>query len=196
MSPANNTTVQSAAVNLRVTIDDQNQPVQQVKVLVNGRSVGREELRGLRGTRDITVHETSIEISNNQKNVNLEFPLSLDPERNIIEVLAYNGYSWSTRSSVSVFNESVQQAVLPSLWILAIGVNQYASSSIGDLNYCVRDAQEFVNVFKQQEGIRYAAINSLFVLRGLIPRPLGRLKKVLNPEYKYLMRTTYPVPLG
>jgi hypothetical protein len=38
-------------------------------------------------------------------------------------------------------------------------------------------------------------INMLFVLRGLMPRPLGRLKKVLNPEYKYLIRTTYPVPL-
>ena len=43
---------------------------------------------------------------------------------------------------------------------------------------------------------------SLFVLRGLIPKnslregALGRFKKVLNPECKYLIRTTYPVPLG
>ena len=35
----------------------------------------------------------------------------------------------------------------------------------------------------------------LFVLRGLIPRLLGRLIGI-KLRIQYLMRTTYPVPLG
>jgi uncharacterized caspase-like protein len=70
---------------------------------------------------------------------------------------------------------------LPNLWILAIGVNQYTSSSINDLNYCVWDAREFVNVFKQQEGIRYATINSLLIADGSPVAPTAsNIKENLN----------------
>jgi len=37
--------------------------------------------------------------------------------------------------------------------------------------------------------------NNLFVLRGLIPRHLWRLKGI-KLRMQFLMRTTYPVPLG
>jgi len=163
ISPEDNTTIQTATANLRLTIEDRNQPIRQVKVFINGRSVGSEEMRSIDGKRDVALHETSIAISGRQKNVNLEFPLRLEPGKNIIEVQAYNGYSWSRRKSVTINNESNQQAALPNLWILAIGVNRYDNQNIRDLNYCVRDAQELINTFKQQEGIRYTKVNSLLI---------------------------------
>jgi hypothetical protein len=33
-------------------------------------------------------------------------------------------------------------------------------------------------------------------VEGFNTPPFRALKKVLNPEYKYHLRTTYPVPLG
>ena len=180
-SPANNTTVQTATANLRLTIEDRNQPIRQVKVFINGRSVGSEEMRSISARRDIAIQETSITVSGRQKNVNLDLPLRLEPGRNVIEVQAYNGYSWSRRTSVTINNESSQQAALPNLWILAIGVNRYDNQTIRDLNYCVRDAQELVNTFKQQEGVRYAKVNSLLIADGSpVPPTASNIKRNMN----------------
>jgi uncharacterized caspase-like protein len=72
---------------------------------------------------------------------------------------------------------------LPTLWLLAIGVNNYANENIPDLNYCVNDAQEIVNVFKKQEGKRYAKVNTLLIADGT---PLPPTVKNIRENLEFL----------
>jgi len=98
-------------------------------------------------------------------------PLTLDPGRNLIEVVAFNGYSESVRFSpvkVTYNAPAGQQRQLPNLWILAIGVNNYDNQSQvgGNLRFAVADVKRLAEALKSQEGRRYAKVNSLIIGEG------------------------------
>jgi WD40 repeat protein len=182
-SPANFSTTNTATANLSVAIVDQNQPIKNIKILVNGRLVGPNELSGVRGTSGLQPQKASLTVTGNQKTVNFILPVNLDPGRNIIEVVAFNGYSENQRLPVEVtFNAPAgQRPALPNLWILAVGVNNYQDSSISNLNYCVADAKGVISSLKAQEGRRYAKVNSLLLADGETLAPTAdNIRKNLN----------------
>jgi hypothetical protein len=135
-SPANFSTTNTATANLSVSVVDQNQPIRNIKILVNGRLVGRNELSAIKGSRGLQPQKASLTVTGNQRTLDFNLPVNLDPGRNIIEVVAFNGYSESSRIPVEVtWNAPAgQRPPLPNLWILAVGVNNYNDSAIRNLN--------------------------------------------------------------
>ncbi|GHV03158.1 hypothetical protein FACS189485_05560 [Spirochaetia bacterium] len=168
-SPVSGSSVTTTTANLSVVIADQNQPIQNIKILVNGRLIGRDELSSITGTAGLTAEKASLSLTGNQKNVSFELPVNLDPGQNIIEVVAFNGYAESRKTvELNWQTRTGQQITLPNLWILAVGVNQYDNAGprlkgLTNLNYCVNDAREIISSFKKQEGKRYGKVNTLLI---------------------------------
>jgi len=168
--PEKGTNLTTNQIELSVTVVDQNQPIQPIRdiqVLLNGRVVGGETLRGARGVdseHKFTV--TGIQPAGNQNRFEFRLPLNLDAGTNRIDVLAKNAYGSEGRDSVEVNNRQAAQNILPNLWILSIGVNRYTAPQLDDLSYAVNDAREIVNVFKAQEGKVFNKVNYLLIADG------------------------------
>jgi WD40 repeat protein len=159
---ARDITTTANATSISVSVSDQNQPIKIIKIIVNGRLLGQDELSSVSGTQGLTAERTSLIVTDNLKEVAFNLPVTLDPGENLIEVMAFNGYT-DTRQNTSVTWQTNQRLPPPNLWILAIGVNQYDDPGIQSLNYCVADAQGIIASFKAQEGKRYAKVNTLLI---------------------------------
>jgi uncharacterized caspase-like protein len=143
-----------------------------VRVLVNGRQVGGDDLKSLSGSRGLTVENAGLLVSGDQNRVDFRFPLSLTGGGNRIEVIAANGYS-EGKDIVEVNWQNARQSdvILPNLWILAIGVNKYDEPGINNLDYSVADARGIIDAFKSQEGKVYRKVNSLLIADGSATPP-------------------------
>jgi len=153
LSPQNGAAISSNQVELSVSIVDLKQPIKTVKVLVNGRLIGGDSLRGIRGVRGGDLEATGIRLTENQNRLEFRLSVTLDSGLNRIEVLASNPYS-EGRHSIEVTNrQTAAQNARPTLWILSIGVNRYDDAQhLPTLNYCVNDAKAIIDAFKSQEG--------------------------------------------
>ena len=175
-SPSSGTT-NSAVANLSVIVTDRNQPVRDIRILVNGVRIGSEELNAVKGTDGIVVEEGGLSVKRDRKTVQFTVPVSLvESGNNRIEVMAYNGYSWGYSGDTGNVDLNWQPPAgmgvpLPDLWILAIGVNTYDNAltgklatadgrSLDSLNYCGNDAKEVVRSLEAQKGKRYREVHS------------------------------------
>jgi hypothetical protein len=170
-SPVSGSTTTTATANLSVAVTDHNQPIKNIRVFVNGRPAGRNELAAVKGG-GLRAERTSLTVTGNQKTVSFTMPLELDPGANRIEVVAFNGYSDTRRHIDVTWNAPAgQRPALPNLWILAVGVNAYDNAGprlggLTSLNFCVADAKGLIDSLKAQEGKRYAKVNSLLIADG------------------------------
>jgi dipeptidyl aminopeptidase/acylaminoacyl peptidase len=175
-SPTNSTTTNTATTNLSVAITSTNQPIRNIKILVNGRLIGRDELTSVTGT-GLQPERASLTVTDNQKTVNFTLPLELEPGNNRIEVVAFNGYSENRRYVDVTRNAPAgERPPLPNLWIVAVGVNGYDNAGprlggLTNLNFAVADAKGLIDSLKAQEGRRYAKVNSMLIADGerLVP---------------------------
>jgi hypothetical protein len=166
---AANTTTTTGTADISVTVSDKNRPVKNIKVLVNGTLLGREDLRKARG-RGLGPEKTSFTVTGDLKEVTFRLPVPLEPGENTIEVTAFNGYT-DSRSSAAVTWRTNQRLPPPNLRILAIGVNKYDDSRIRSLNYCVSDARGIIDSFEAQAGKHYARVDSLLIADGAAITP-------------------------
>jgi len=175
-SPANFSTTNTTTTNLSINITSQSQPIKNIKIIVNGRLIGKDELAAVKGT-GLQSERASLTVTGNQKTVDLSLPLNLDPGSNRIEVVAFNGYSENRRYVDVTRNAPTgEKPALPNLWILAVGVNAYDNAGarlqgLGNLKFCVADAKGIVDSLKAQEGKRYAKVNSLLIADGEAQTP-------------------------
>jgi hypothetical protein len=171
-NPENGAALSSGQTELSVSVVDQIQPNRNIRVLVNGRLIGGEALRGINGVRGGDLEATGIRVTENQNRLEFHLPLTLRPGENRIEVAANNPYS-EGRDSVEVNYRpaATERYVLPNLWILSIGVNRYDADQLTNLNYAVNDAREIINAFKTQEGKVYRTVNSLLLADGAAVTP-------------------------
>jgi hypothetical protein len=179
---ARDTTTTTNASSISVTVADQNQPIKNIKVFVNGRLLGQDELSRVSSTRGLSAEKTSLTVTGNLKEVAFTLPVTLDPGENLIEVTAFNGYS-DNRRSATVTWQTNQTLLPPNLWILAIGINKYDDTRIRSLNYCVSDAQGIIASFKAQEGKRYAKVNTLLIADNA---PITPTVKNIRDNLKWL----------
>jgi len=182
LSPANYSTTNTGTANLSVAIFSQSQPLQSIKIIVNGGLLGSSDLATVKGS-GLQPQKASLAVTGNQKTVNFNLPISLNPGVNTIEVVAFNGYTESPRFPIEVtWNAPAnQKPTLPNLWILAVGVNNYQDSGINNLSYCVADAKGVIESLKAQEGKRYAKVNSLLVADGeAVPPTAANIRQRLS----------------
>jgi hypothetical protein len=171
-SPSNGSSLNSGSVELSVSVVDQRRPIRSVRVLVNGRQVGGDDLKSLSGSRGLTVESAGLSVSGDENRVDFRFPLNLTGGGNRIEVIAANGYS-EGKDFVEVNWQNARQSdvILPNLWILAIGVNRYDEPGINNLDYSVADARGIIDAFKSQEGRVFRRVNSLLIADGSATPP-------------------------
>jgi WD40 repeat protein len=167
-SPENGAGLSSNQVELSVSVIDQKQPIKNIKVLVNGRLVGSDEMKNISGSRGVTLGNTGIAINGNENRVDFRFLITLNAGTNRIEVLASNPYSEGRENIEVNYNQTgTRQDILPNLWILSIGINRYdANPQLPNLNFAVNDAKAIVDIFKAQEGKLYRKVNSLLIADG------------------------------
>jgi cyclophilin family peptidyl-prolyl cis-trans isomerase len=170
-SPGQGTQLTTAQAQLSAVVEDQKQPIKEIKILVNGRLVGNDELSKITGTRGISVRIERIEVPANQRRVEFSLPITLEPGNNRIQIIASNNYSESTPATVEIFYQTSRSLDLPNLWILSIGINRYDAQQLTNLSYAVNDAREIINVFKAQEGKLYRTVNSLLIADNADKRP-------------------------
>ncbi|MCL2443636.1 MAG: caspase family protein [Treponema sp.] len=175
LSPQNNARVNASHVQISGIIESR-QPIRNMRVLINGRLVSGNEMRGMRGVRSGDLEATGVFFSQPQNRVEFSFNLDLVPGNNHIEIIANNPHEG--KASIVVFKQqtaaqqtSVAHNTLPNLWILAVGVNRYDSPDIVNLNFAVNDAREIINAFKEQEGRVYQRVNSRLIADGTAMLP-------------------------
>jgi len=163
-SPDTGTRLTNNRVELSVVVESR-QPVRNIHIIINGRLVSGNEMRGVSGIRGVELEAAALNIPQNQNRVEFRVPLTLEPGNNRIEVIANNPHEG--RDSIEVFNQQAATLnTIPNLWILSIGVNRYDSPLLTNLNYAVNDAREIINVFKAQEGRVYRQVNSRLIADG------------------------------
>lgn len=157
-SPEDGKKVDSTDTEISLYVEDRNQTIKSVKVYVNGRTVTGEEARG--------VKVVSV-IPEGKKSLDLKIPVHLEKGENLIEVMAFNGFS-EGRKSIRIYSETEKTAakrevILPNLWILSIGINKYQDKNITPLSYAVADAEGIVEAFNNQKGKLFREIKSLII---------------------------------
>ncbi|MFC1525099.1 cytochrome D1 domain-containing protein [Planctomycetota bacterium] len=159
-SPQDNKKIPANNTQLALEVQDRNHPLKKVAVYVNGRTASE-------GTRGISIVSKTgaIKIAEGQKTLTTSIPITLERGENIIEVMAFNGFA-EAKKTIRVYSEIEQKTtpeavILPNLWILAIGVNQYQDKKINSLDYPAADAQGIVKAFTGQKGRLFRDVKSL-----------------------------------
>lgn len=161
-SPEEGKRTDSADIDVAMYAEDRNQAIKSIAVYVNGRMVSSGESRGV----TVTATTGRIIIPQGEKRLDAKVPVTLEKGENLVEVVAFNGFS-EGRTSVRVYCEESssrrEKLILPRLWILAIGVNEYKEKNLRPLSYAAADAAGIVDVLKGQEGKLFREINSLII---------------------------------
>jgi WD40 repeat protein len=146
ISPANDSEIKSSTVVVRYSLrSPSDAPVTGIKVLIDGRPAGVERgpgklpKNGQKGQLTLTVPSRDCEIA----------------------LVAENKYTSSVASMARLRWRGAPEAELlkPKLYILAVGVAQYSNPSLS-LNYPAKDARDFVEAMRSQEGGLYRKVES------------------------------------
>ena len=189
-SPDDGARIDGRAATLSFHVEDRNQPLEWIKAYVNGRRVGTGETRGVivKGNTGTAASGPLPEAAGKRKLAG-KVVLALDAGTNVVEFVASNGFAES-RTKVTVTATGAPAAkktatadtVLPNLWILAIGINDYADKGINDLAYAANDAHGIVAAFETQKGRLFREVHSL-ILSDTSGTPPTRENIVDNLEF-------------
>ncbi|MFA4911433.1 MAG: caspase family protein [Desulfobacteria bacterium] len=157
-SPEDGKKIDTTNTEISLYVEDRNQTIKSVKVYANGRTVTGEEVRGVKLVGAIP---------EGKKSLDLKIPVSLDIGENLIEVIAFNGFS-EGRKAIRIYsaiekNLGKGEAILPNLWILSIGINKYQDKNLTPLSYAVADSEGIVEAFNNQKGKLFREIKSLII---------------------------------
>ncbi|HEX5081611.1 MAG TPA: caspase family protein, partial [Blastocatellia bacterium] len=144
VSPADNSEIKSTTVTVRYSLRLQSSdPVTGIKVFIDGRPAGVERGVGAR-PQDGQTGELTVTVP------------SRDCE---IALVAENQYASSVASVVRLRWRGAPEAVSikPKLYVLAVGVSKYSNTSL-NLNYPAKDARDFVETMRSQEGGLYRQV--------------------------------------
>ncbi|NUQ65478.1 MAG: caspase family protein [Pirellulales bacterium] len=146
VEPRDGATSTKGEITVEIVVTSQNGlPIQNVKVLVNGRPPQAKNLVREEGDRTVRLR-----ISEN---------VVLAAGRNLITAIASNRVAVSAAESVAVTYAAPQEApVKPDLYLVAVGISDYRAEGI-DLKFAHRDAKEFAAAWKQQEGKFFGSVD-------------------------------------
>ncbi len=155
LSPEQNSKSDKNTVNVSYTVrSPSGEPVTKVRVLVDGRPVLEES--------GLTFASPNGEV---KKTTEVKVP---DGDCRVT-VVAENKYAVSESAVVSISGRSTELAVTPetakpNLYVVAIGVGEYASPDIPKLKYPAKDASDFLASISKQKGALYANVESKLLI--------------------------------
>jgi uncharacterized caspase-like protein len=89
-----------------------------------------------------------------------EFAVDVPPQDSDVQVFAENRHGVSVPAVVLVRRGATAAAPVrqPRLYVLAVGVGQYAHSEIGQLAFAAKDARDFATAMQRQQGRLYSQV--------------------------------------
>lgn len=102
--------------------------------------------------RPATVLDDTRDYDNNRQLVVGQIDIEIPPQNSIVSLIAKNRYGTSEPADYYVNWEGTYDKYKPKLYVLAIGVTDYDDNFYDGLKYCAKDAEDFINVIKKQEG--------------------------------------------
>ncbi|GAB1481000.1 hypothetical protein MASR2M74_35830 [Paracoccaceae bacterium] len=128
-----------------------------------GGGVGRVEWRVNGLTVEVQPTRAAAALDEDMPKVTARIPL--DPGQNVIEVVAYNaaGLLASAPRQVVVQWDGVASTVPPALYVLAVGVNDYADGRL-KLNYAAADARAFGAAMQKAGAGLFASVEVVTLL--------------------------------
>ena len=149
LSPPGETTVSDPQVTIGYALRaPSGEPVTAIRVLADGRPWRRFDQKPIRVEGDEYVGSIQVTI----------------PRRDVeISLIAENDQAVSDPSTVSfnwVGQRSEQLAHMPKLYVLAVGISEYANPRL-KLSFAATDAFDFVRVLRSQKGLAYGEVEAM-----------------------------------
>ncbi len=118
--------------------------------------------------------------------------LSLDPGKNIIELVAYNtaGLIASDPATMQVSYQPAAEQSKPSLYVLAVGINDYADKRL-NLNFAEPDAKAIEQAFIRGGKRLFKNVQTQLVLndqvnKARLEKAFSNIAATMNPEDVFL----------
>jgi hypothetical protein len=163
LAPQDGIQLDAAETTVRFEIHKQNDdPLSEILVMVNGRAVRRTagSARAIVSTQELEPRQSTHEMA-----------VPLVPGRNQVQVVAVTRYARSNPIGVTVERQTAlaqkagtgATALLPRLFVLAVGVNRYANTSY-NLNFARQDAEEFARFYTTQHQKLFSEVHTRILL--------------------------------
>jgi len=134
--------------------------IDNIQIIINGRLLGEDELDKVDiKTKNVNykIQNTKINIQNQVYKIDFIIELTLDNGSNIIQILAENKSGSGKNIVKREIHNNYEDARKQNLWILAIGIDNY--ENMPPLSFSVKNTYDIIDMFKEQEGERYAKVN-------------------------------------
>jgi WD40 repeat protein len=163
INPRNGENVMDRLAQLEFAASYKNEPIESIKVLLNGRLIASNDNSAFSSSRQLSKSAHEITIDNESREY--KFPVTLNAGSNFIEAYASNRYAEVKDSVELVWNNvpANERRRLPNLWVFAIGVGAYNDSAIPNLDWAPFDARDITNMFKRQRGKLYERVNTVVI---------------------------------
>lgn len=125
--------------------------IEGIALRLNGRELSPENI-----LEDVTLQRTETVLQR-------RFRIAVLPGVNVIEALAFNAARVRSNAAVSVIKVETQEVTQPNLFVLSVGVDQYAPG-YPDLLFASVDASKFAEALSRQEGTQYTRVYSKVLL--------------------------------
>jgi len=138
---------------------DENMDIARIEFFINENQLGSDVLKIFEGNNDVIVESASLTVRNKQ-NLTFTIPIPLISDINHVKIRVYNNLGIPSERTLTI--SGTTRSILPNLWILAIGINTYEhtqQTTFPTLRWAAKDATEFVNCLKEQEGRIYGKVN-------------------------------------
>jgi hypothetical protein len=163
LAPQDGLRLDAAETTVRFEIRKQNDdPLSEILVLVNGRAVRRTagSARAIVSTQELEPRQSTHELA-----------VPLVPGRNQVQVVAVTRYARSNPIGVTVERQTAlaqtagtgATALLPRLFVLAVGVNRYANARY-NLNFARQDAEAVARFYTTQHQKLFSEVHTRILL--------------------------------
>ncbi|WP_447974362.1 Ig-like domain-containing protein [Nitrospira sp. Kam-Ns4a] len=189
-APADGATLPAPEATLSIRVEDGHRPIQSVRVYVNGAQVA--EAGAAAAPRPIggTTVLAALPLPAGQRATDLSIPVRLEPGVNVLEVVASNGFADMRRTLRVTAPPPRRDAAarhLPTLWVIAIGINIYQDRAIPSLAYAAADAEAVGKAFEQQAGKLFREVRAFRLTDGP-PAPQDSSSSRMAPTHENILR--------
>jgi hypothetical protein len=175
LSPQDGAVLSSLKTTLVVRAEDRHRPIHSIRVYVNGTRMSEDARNGLSVWTGSDRVPAGLAVASKEQSVQLEIPLQLEEGKNIVEVVAFNGFTEERAmlrlTTAHPVNHPVSQSSLPALWILAVGVTTYNEPGIASVPYASSDAETVVGMMRRQQGKLFGEIHPILLTSTTAAKP-------------------------
>ncbi len=189
-APADGATLPVLEATLSVRVEDGHRPIQSVRVYVNGAQVAEAGAAAAPRLTGGTTLPAALPLPAGQRAADLSIPLRLEPGVNVLEVVASNGFADMRRTLRVTAPPPRQDAAdrpLPTLWVIAIGINAYQDRAIPSLAYAAADAEAVGKTFERQVGKLFREVRAILLTDGPPAAPDSSSSR-LAPTHENILR--------